>query len=195
MQMRNTHQLKLFDELVSMPNGFVYYPEFLTPEEEKELVRNLENIKMKPAIFQEYTAKRKIKAFGYTYNFAKKKIVPGPELPPFLLPLKRKIAKWLNIPASRVVHALVTKYEPGTAIGWHRDTEEFEHVVGISLSGWCEMRFRPLGETSSIQGTIRQELEPRSAYIMQKDIRWKWQHHIPPTKTLRYSLTFRTLPK
>jgi hypothetical protein len=28
---------------------------------------------------------------------------------------------------------------------------------------------------------------------MEGDIRWRWQHHIPPTRALRYSITFRTL--
>jgi hypothetical protein len=28
---------------------------------------------------------------------------------------------------------------------------------------------------------------------MEGDVRWRWQHHIPPTKELRYSITFRTL--
>jgi len=36
-------------------------------------------------------------------------------------------------------------------------------------------------------------LAPRSAYVMQGDIRWRWQQHIPPTKELRYSITLRTL--
>jgi hypothetical protein len=28
---------------------------------------------------------------------------------------------------------------------------------------------------------------------MQDEIRWQWQHHIPATRELRYSITFRTL--
>ena len=36
------------------------------------------------------------------------------------------------------------------------------------------------------------ELEPRSAYVMRDTARWGWQHSIPPTKTMRYSITFRT---
>jgi hypothetical protein len=27
---------------------------------------------------------------------------------------------------------------------------------------------------------------------MRDEIRWHWQHHIPPTKALRYSITLRT---
>ena len=41
--------------------------------------------------------------------------------------------------------------------------------------------------------TLALELQPRSAYCMQGDARWRWQHSIAPTKALRYSITFRTL--
>ena len=33
---------------------------------------------------------------------------------------------------------------------------------------------------------------PRSAYILRDAARWGWQHSVPPTKVLRYSVTFRT---
>jgi alkylated DNA repair dioxygenase AlkB len=36
-------------------------------------------------------------------------------------------------------------------------------------------------------------LEPRSAYALTGAARWSWQHSIPATKELRYSITFRTL--
>jgi hypothetical protein len=36
-------------------------------------------------------------------------------------------------------------------------------------------------------------LEPGSAYVLAGEARWSWQHHIPPTPALRYSITFRTL--
>ncbi|HEX7256079.1 MAG TPA: hypothetical protein VF236_09155 [Gaiellaceae bacterium] len=36
-------------------------------------------------------------------------------------------------------------------------------------------------------------LEPRSGYVLTGPARTSWQHSIPPTKELRYSITFRTL--
>jgi alkylated DNA repair dioxygenase AlkB len=35
-------------------------------------------------------------------------------------------------------------------------------------------------------------LPARSAYVLQGTARWGWQHSIPPTPGLRYSITFRT---
>jgi hypothetical protein len=36
-------------------------------------------------------------------------------------------------------------------------------------------------------------LQPRSGYLLSGAARYAWQHSIPPTKALRYSITFRTL--
>jgi alkylated DNA repair dioxygenase AlkB len=89
---------------------------------------------------------------------------------------------------------LITEYRPGTALGWHRDVPEFEVVVGISLAAPCRMRFRPYPPKAGRALNGRELcLEPRSAYVMRGDARWRWQHAIPPTPALRYSITFRTL--
>jgi alkylated DNA repair dioxygenase AlkB len=55
------------------------------------------------------------------------------------------------------------------------------------------MQFRPYAAKMARKARIALDLAPRSAYVMQDEIRWKWQHHIPATKELRYSVTFRTL--
>ncbi len=193
---RHGAQLKLLDTPVHLPNGLLYRPDFITPAEEDILLAHIENLSLRHPVYEEaYEAKRRVKSFGWKYDFEKKKLIPGKELPSFLKIHARKIAKWMDIPASRVVHALVTEYTPGSAIDWHTDTEEFEHVVGVSLNGWANMRFRPWrrkGERSP-KDIVALDLEPRSCYIMQGSVRWRWQHSVAPTKTLRYSITFRTL--
>jgi hypothetical protein len=37
------------------------------------------------------------------------------------------------------------------------------------------------------------QILPRSGYVLSGAARYAWQHSIPPTKALRYSITFRTL--
>lgn len=147
----------------------------------------------------EYQAKRRHASFGWNYDFKNGRLVPGPPLPPFLGRFARRIEKWLNLPRGRVVEALVNEYTEGSGLGWHRDNEPFEHIVGISLAGWVKMRFRPFpgqheGHLVSIT-PIGIELEPRSVYLMSGDVRWHWQHSVAPARALRYSITFRTLPK
>ncbi|HWB34035.1 MAG TPA: alpha-ketoglutarate-dependent dioxygenase AlkB [Candidatus Paceibacterota bacterium] len=197
---RAAAQGKLFDIPASLPNGLVYRPDFLTPAEEEVLIAYLENLPMVHPTSEGYEAKRRLAVFGWSYDFRREKLIEGPPLPSFLRSSQRKIAKWLSISPARVVEALVQEYTPGSAIGWHRDNEKFESIIGISLAGWCRMRFRPLGLNQSksrpraAKDVVALELEPRSCYIMQGDVRWKWQHSVAPVKTLRYSITFRTLP-
>ena len=55
------------------------------------------------------------------------------------------------------------------------------------------MRLRPYPATKVKPLSL--ELAPRSAYQMQGPARWRWQHCIPATRELRYSITFRTLAR
>lgn len=195
--MRSAFQTKLFDAPATLPSGFVYRPDFLTKEEERYLMGYLEDLPLIYAFDGEgHVAKRRTMNFGWSYDFDKGTLIEGPVLPRWLSPTARKIAKWLDIPFSRVAEALVTEYPPGAGIGWHRDNESFEHIIGISLSGWCRLRLRPLRSRirRSPEDVLSLEIEPRSAYLMQKDSRWLFQHSVPPVQGLRYSITFRTLP-
>lgn len=197
--MRSVFQAKLFDTATTLPSGFVYRPDFLTKEEERELVGYIEDLPLRHAMDGEgHTAKRRTMNFGWSYDFDKGKLIEGPALPLWLTPTARKIAKWLDIPHKRVAEALVTEYPPGAGIGWHRDNENFEHIIGISLSGWCRLRLRPtysrLHRSRSTTDVTSLDIEPRSAYLMQKDSRWLFQHSVPAVAGLRYSITFRTLP-
>ncbi len=107
--------------------------------------------------------------------------------------MRKKAAAWLGVGPDEVRHALVAEYRPGTALGWHRDVPDFELVCGISLASACRMRFRPFPPKKDRKSILSLELAPRSAYILRDDARWRWQHSIPPTRALRYSMTFRTL--
>jgi alkylated DNA repair dioxygenase AlkB len=187
-------QYRLFDTGLSFPNGFVYRPDFLTAREEELLLAHFEELPFENAEYKEYTARRRIINFGWGFEFDADKPRSGPPLPAFLQPIQKKAAKWLDVPVGRIVEALVTEYQPGTPIGWHRDRDVFESIIGVSLGGWCDMQLRPLSSTDKGE-IITVPLEPRSAYLMQGESRWNWQHHIPPTKTLRYSITFRTMPR
>ena len=194
---RAGNQLLLFDAGTTLPNGFVYRPNFLSEEEECELVGYFEDLPFEHSRLGEYTSARRVIGFGWGYDFRTERLVPGPPLPPFLRACQRKVAKWLDVPSSRVAEALITEYPPGAAIGWHRDNEKFESIAGVSLSGWCRMRLRPLRAESlrrTPKDVIALNLEPRSIYLMQKESRWDYQHSVSSVEALRYSITFRTLP-
>jgi alkylated DNA repair dioxygenase AlkB len=186
-------QTELFDTAKSLPAGLVYFPDFITPEEETSLLAGIQKLPLREARYKQFTAKRRIVSFGAEYDFDKNRLTPSAPLPHFLFPLRDKVSDWLGIAAEEFAHALVSEYRPGTALGWHRDAPNFGIVAGVSLGEACRIRFRPYPPTKKREDVLVFSLHPRSAYVLRGNARWRWQHSIPMTKGLRYSITFRTL--
>jgi alkylated DNA repair dioxygenase AlkB len=184
-------QSGLFEEASALPNGLVYLPGFVGEAEEAELLDGIRATELREAQYKEYTAKRRVASFGAGYDFSAQELTPAPTLAPFLLPLRAKVAAWLAMPAEDFGYALVAEYRPGTQLGWHRDVPQFEMVAGVSLAGTARMRFRPFPPAKGAH-ILTLDLEPRSAYVLRDDVRWKWQHSVAPAQDLRYSITFRT---
>jgi len=175
-----------------LPPGLEYHADFLAPNEETALLQAFADLPFREAKFQQYTARRRVDRYGLLYDEKLRAWVEGRPLPTFLADLRERVASWRGVPAERFVHALVTEYRPGTPIGWHRDKPHYGTVIGISLSSACRMRFRPHDNQHDRNAVIALPLAPRSLYVLADEIRWAWQHSIPPAKALRYSVTFRT---
>jgi DNA oxidative demethylase len=139
------------------------------------------------------TAKRHIKQFGWHYAFESYRLTPTDPIPPDFLTIGGRSAELAGIDPSAWAEVLVTEYPAGAGIGWHRDAPAFGIVAGISLLGSCRMRFQTGAGAARVTGAI--ELPPRSLYVLTGEVRAKWQHMIPATRELRYSITFRTLKK
>jgi alkylated DNA repair dioxygenase AlkB len=181
------------DLFAAPPDGLVHRSDFLTPDDERALLAEIARLPFAEARYKAFTAKRRIVSFGAGYDFERNDLAAAPPLPPFLLALRERAAAFAGVPAERLSQSTVTEYRPGTTLGWHRDAPSFGTVVGISLAAPCRMRFRPYPPKPGRVAGFELLLEPRSAYVLRGDARWGWQHHIPPTKALRYSITFRTL--
>jgi alkylated DNA repair dioxygenase AlkB len=184
-------QQELFEGPSALPNGLMYVPEFLTESEERDLLDGIAKTELREAQYKQYTAKRRVASFGAGYDFSEQELTPAPTIAPFLLPLRSRIAAWLAVPEEAFGYAMVAEYRPGTQLGWHRDVPQFEMVAGISLAAAARMRFRPFPPVKGDR-VLTLDLEPRSAYVLRDDVRWKWQHSIVATRELRYSITFRT---
>jgi alkylated DNA repair dioxygenase AlkB len=184
-------QAELFLGAAELPSGLVYQPEFLDASEEAALLEGIGALTLREAKYKEYTAKRRVASFGAGYDYDANELTPAPEIAPFLLPLRERVAEWAGVPADAFGYALVAAYPPGTQLGWHRDVPQFEMVAGVSLASAATMRWRrfPPRPRSPI---LSLQLEPRSAYVLKDEARWGWQHSIAPTPDLRYSITFRT---
>jgi alkylated DNA repair dioxygenase AlkB len=172
------------------PEGFRYKPQFLSQEEETALVAEIEKLPLKEYEFHGYLGKRRVLSFGLAYEMETASIVNKPDIPEYLMPLRERAAAFAGLMPDDIPHVLVTEYQAGTTIGWHRDRPVFRDVIGVSLLSRCIFRFRrrtPAGweRHSAI-------LDPRSAYLLRGPVRELWEHSIPPVESLRYSITFRT---
>lgn len=187
--------------LSQLPEGFAYAPDFLSQQDEAELLESIATLHFQAFDFQGYTAKRRVVEYGLEYDFSTRKATKTQGFPDFLHSIRERAAQFADIAPERLVEGIITEYAPGAPIGWHRDAPQFGTVIGISLASACRMRFKPyqragkeqVGEGRQRRRPLSIELEPRSIYVIRGPARWSWQHSIPPVEKLRYSITFRTL--
>jgi alkylated DNA repair dioxygenase AlkB len=176
-----------------LPPGLIYREEFLNRDEEQLLLSEIQQLALKESQYRQYTARRRTVNYGYSYDFTHLQANAAPPIPEFLTPVRTRAASWVGVQPEAFVQALIAEYRPGTPLGWHRDVPDYEVVVGLSLAGTARLRFRPYPWSPEKKSQVfALELAPRSAYILRDQARWGWQHHVPPTKELRYSITFRT---
>jgi alkylated DNA repair dioxygenase AlkB len=182
----------LFESLPGAPTGLRYIPDFLTSDQEAELLTHVEELEFGEVRMHGVAARRTTTHFGWGYDYDARKLAEPIPVPDFVLGLRQSAADLIGVPAAEFAEILVTRYPEGATIGWHRDAPMFgPAVVGVSLLSPCDMRFRRRSGDSFVRFT--QRLEPRSAYVLDGPARSVWQHSIPPVPTLRYSITFRTL--
>ena len=178
--------------LVERPEGLVYREEFITEDEQRDLLAVMEEIDFREVTMRGQTALRTVRHFGYDYGYESWELVPAEPLPPPLVWLRDRCGQLAELEASELVQVLVSRYPPGAGIGWHRDAPMFgPKVVGVSLLSACRMRFQR--STGGLRRVYDLELAPRSAYVLAGKARSAWQHSIPAAKSLRYSITFRSL--
>jgi alkylated DNA repair dioxygenase AlkB len=173
------------------PEGLVYEPDFVTRDEERDLLDVLESLDFYRVTMRGQPSKRLVRHYGLQYDYDTWKVDPGDPLPPALEWVRERAARLVDAAPEALAQVLVTQYPPGAPIGWHRDAPAFGDVIGVSLGAASRMRFqRGKGEERETAEVV---LEPRSAYVLTGPARTQWQHSIPPVKELRHSITFRTL--
>jgi alkylated DNA repair dioxygenase AlkB len=186
-------QADLFADRFEGPPGLRYEADFLSPDDEAELLGFIQQLPLEAARYKGYSAQRRVLSFGSRYDFDALQLQPAPPVPPALQPLRERVAAWAGWDVNAISDVLVAEYRPGTPLGWHRDVPEFEAVIGVSLAGSARMRFRRYPPTRPHKEDVfALELAPRSIYRLQGDARWGWQHSVAPTPGLRYSITLRT---
>jgi len=184
-------QLSLLEQPPSLPEGFEYRVDLVSPDHEAELLEHFGELNFREYEFRGYFGKRRVVSFGLHYDFSSSAVRRAQDIPAFLLSLRESAADFAQIAPSELGHALVTEYAPGAAIGWHRDRPVFRDVVGISLGSPCRFRLRRKRESGWERASLI--LDPRSVYLLRGPARTEWEHSIPPAERLRYSVTFRSV--
>jgi DNA oxidative demethylase len=171
--------------------GLRYEEALIGEHEERALVERLAALDLAPFRFHGWLGNRKTQSFGWRYDFEDATFTPAEPLPEWLHPLRAKAAAFAKLAPDDFVHVLLARYDPGAGIGWHRDRDVFDEVVGISLGTPATLRFRQ--RTPAGFRRAKLEVAPRSAYLLSGEARHDWEHSIAPGEHLRFSITFRAL--
>ncbi len=179
----------LFDEPLIV--GLDYRSEFISASEELALIARIDGLDLSPFRFHGWLGNRKTMSFGWRYDFDDASFKPTEPIPDWLEPLRDRAAGFADVPPEQIHHALIARYDPGAGIGWHKDRDVFEEVVGISLNTPATLRFRQRTDAGFKRASL--DVEQRSAYLLSDEVRREWEHRITPGEQLRFSITFRTL--
>jgi alkylated DNA repair dioxygenase AlkB len=179
----------LFD--TPLIEGFRYEEALIGEAEERALVARMGSLDLAPFRFHGFIGNRRTQSFGWRYDFDDASFTRAEPIPDWLQPLRERAAAFAGLQASEFVHVLLARYDPGAGIGWHRDRDVFNQVVGISLNSPATLRFRQRTSTGFKRANI--DVAPRSAYLLSGEARHDWEHSIAPGDALRFSITFRTL--
>ena len=186
----------LFPVETSYPPGFLYKEDFITGDEEDQLLQLVAKTERHPMIFNGYEAKRKVASYGYDWSFEKKTLTKGEPIPQQYFSLIGKVTDQLQLFQESIVELLVTEYPVSSVINWHRDAPPFHLIAGISLLSDCTFKLRPYDKAKQNRNSIVSlNVKRRSLYAMEGAARSEWEHSIAPVKQQRYSITLRTLKR
>ena len=187
-------QLTLFEQgEAAGPPGLRYAREFISPETEQELIARIRALPLRPFQFGAFEGHRRVKSFGFRYDYGEQRLVEAEPVPPWLTTPTSAVESFGDLPQASIRQVLCTEYDAGVGIGWHRDKPHFDKVFGLSLGSACKFRFRRRRGEKWERFTLR--AEPRSLYLIDGEARQSWEHSIPGVEQRRYSITFRTMKR
>ena len=191
--------------------GLFYLPNFLTEDEERELLEDLE----KDDGWKVMGTGRRVLHYGHVYSYTTESVemieeptYPGvPFFPPFLNRLRHKILAVKKEDTSRELffpgdialdQLIINEYSRSQGIKPHVDRKHCfgPFVVAVSLGvPSVEIEFI----SPHREKVVNVKVEARSLYVMSGPARYEWQHGFAgnqirgPSGNKRISLTFRTI--
>ena len=184
-------QLALFDDGPASPKGLRYAREFVSADTERELIAHISELPLKPFQFGAFEGNRRVKSFGFRYDYSEQRLRQSEPIPEWLQTIARAVENFDRLREGSIGQVLCTEYDVGVGIGWHRDKPYFDKVFGLSLGSACRFRLRRGKGGKWERFTL--QAEPRSLYLMDGEARQDWEHSIPAVEQRRYSITFRTM--
>lgn len=184
-------QYTLFAEPAAVP-GFTLVEDVVGSTQEQLLERLIDDAPLTPFQFGPWEGKRVTANYGSAYDYQRARPVAAPSLPVWLTSLRAEVVPRFGRDPAQFVQALLTRYDPGAGIGWHRDRPQYGEVVGLSLSAPAVLRLRRRVPGGGFERR-RMELPRRSAYVLSGAVRSEWEHSIAPMEVTRRSVTFRTM--
>jgi alkylated DNA repair dioxygenase AlkB len=188
-------QLSLLAPAVPPVPGLAYRPEYITRDEERELIASIDQEPWRT----EWQRRRQV--YGIAYGSAVKEATA---FPPWLQRLADRVARdgWFD--ADAIANAVINEYVPGQGIGAHRDYAAFgPTVVAVSLGSACILELHPPPDGG--EGTTKHllDVQPRSLWVLGGEARAEWRHGIAARhadvihgvkrpRARRISVTFRT---
>ena len=93
-----------------VPQGFIFQPDFLTVEEEQDLLAFMESLPFYEFKLHGVAAKRRVIHFGLRYTLATRVLGTAPEIPAQLVPLRDRAAALAGVSPADFSQLLINKY-------------------------------------------------------------------------------------
>jgi len=169
-------------------NGLIYEDNFLTDEEENNLIKFINKQKWSEKLV------RRTQHYGYEYSYNKKNtIIKADPIPQEFNFILEKVNQKFNKNFNQLI---INEYKPGQGIAHHIDNIELfdDTIISISLGSSYPMIF------SLDDNNYSKKLKRKSLVALTGEARYKWSHSIPSRKSddgvdrgIRISLTFRKI--
>jgi len=185
-----------------MVKGLYYVPNYLTAEEQKNVLKFLNKTNKLKGIGKKAST-RKVIHYGYSYAYDRSGIKKIDEIPKFfkdIVDLDRVNANIeVNLCDEDMEQLIINEYNPGQGIYPHIDHVKYfgPIIVCLTVGSGIGIDFSRK-DNPNVKKTVF--VEPGSLYIMSGDSRYKWKHGIRKAqydngkkRGTRYSLTYRTV--
>jgi alkylated DNA repair dioxygenase AlkB len=98
------------------PQGLLFKPDFLTVQEERDLLALLHTLPFYKFKLHGVAAKRRVLHFGLRYALESRMLSTAPEIPSQFEPLRQRAAEFAGLAPDEFSQILVNEYCPGTGI-------------------------------------------------------------------------------